>query len=116
MLSAPVAAMAQSGVCLVCPPGHDCSSGVPQASTDNNRLITIGELGSAKLAIGIKEVNNGYFWTLNGELLRDAAGNPMHINVRGPQGPVGAKGPDGAQGAKGSGGSRGDPKQCSCSC
>ena len=35
---------AAAGVCVVCPPGHDCSSGEPVRLTDDGALVTRAEM------------------------------------------------------------------------
>ena len=45
-----------------------------------------------------------YYWTVNGELLKDNDGNPVPVTTPGPQGPQGEQGEQGEQGAAGTDG------------
>jgi len=44
IISAPAFA---ASICIVCPPGYDCSGGKPVAHTGNARLATIGDIPAA---------------------------------------------------------------------
>ena len=48
-----------------------------------------------------------YYWTVNGELLKDNDGNPVPVTTPGPQGPQGEQGEQGEQGAAGTDGKDG---------
>jgi len=41
-----------AGICIVCPPGYDCSTGKPVAHTGNARLATIGDIPTTAAQIG----------------------------------------------------------------
>jgi len=49
LLSSPAFA---AGVCIVCPPGYDCSTGTPVANTGNARLATIGDIPTTAAQVG----------------------------------------------------------------
>jgi len=49
LLSAPTFA---AGICIVCPPGYDCSAGTPVAHTGNARLATIGDIPTTAAQVG----------------------------------------------------------------
>lgn len=54
--------------------------------------------------ISITLVEGVYYWTINGELLKDGDGNPVPVTTPGPQGPQGEQGEQGEQGAAGTDG------------
>ena len=51
--------------------------------------------------INITLIDGVYYWTVNGELLKDGDGNPIPVSTPGPQGDKGDKGDKGDQGEKG---------------
>ncbi|MBQ7273409.1 MAG: hypothetical protein IJR12_07335 [Bacteroidales bacterium] len=51
--------------------------------------------------INITLIDGVYYWTVNGELLKDGDGNPIPVSTPGPQGDKGDKGDKGDQGEQG---------------
>jgi|GEM_PF-1125864 len=49
LLSAPASA---AGICIVCPPGYDCSGAKPVAKTGDARLATIGDIPTTAAQVG----------------------------------------------------------------
>ena len=84
--------------------GEQGPQGKPGKDGEDGADGSDGEDGSTPV-IGLTQQDDGWYWTLNGELMRDPNGDPIRANgekgEQGEQGEDGEKGDDGAQGIPG---------------
>lgn len=78
--------------------GEQGPQGDPGKDGEDGADGSDGEDGSTPV-IGLKQEDGNWYWTLNGELMRDPNGDPIRAN--GEKGDDGDKGDDGAQGNPG---------------
>ena len=85
--------------------GEQGPQGEPGKDGEDGADGSDGEDGSTPV-IGLKQEDGNWYWTLNGELMRDPNGDPIRANgekgEQGEQGEDGEKGDTGATGATGS--------------
>lgn len=84
--------------------GKDGATGAAGANGTNGANGADGKTP----VIGVELIDSVYYWTVNGTLLKDAAGNNVAASgATGPQGPQGIQGPAGSNGSNGNNGTDG---------